>query len=160
WEGARGLAEDVRYYGKWMRDEAEKRIGHLDPKVKITAEMAENRPDLKEYVGQELTVIAWLWAGTVPSPNPVSGAAHVPLVKSFALSTKACKKAWIEPIIDRSDMSYRFTIQRGQGEIPQGTIHQYRGDRCLLTNVPISREHIRREGCAGRMKARLMAIVA
>jgi putative DNA methylase len=24
WKGAEGLAEDVRYYGKWMRDEAEK----------------------------------------------------------------------------------------------------------------------------------------
>src|SRR5450759_4032850 len=29
WHGAQGLAEDIRYYGKWMRDEAEKRIGHL-----------------------------------------------------------------------------------------------------------------------------------
>ena len=36
WKGAQGLAEDVRYYGKWMRDEAEKRIGHLYPKVEVT----------------------------------------------------------------------------------------------------------------------------
>src|SRR5688572_4130995 len=61
WHGAQGLAEDVRYYGKWMRDEAAKRIGHLYPKVKITAEMAQERPDLKPLVGRELTVIAWLW---------------------------------------------------------------------------------------------------
>jgi len=55
----------VRYYGQWMRDEAAKRIGHLYPKIEITAEMAKERPDLKKYVGQKLTVIAWLWARTV-----------------------------------------------------------------------------------------------
>ncbi|MBX6330271.1 MAG: DUF1156 domain-containing protein, partial [Gemmatimonadaceae bacterium] len=70
WKGAQGLAEDVRYYGKWMRDEAEKRIGHLYPKIEVTAEMAKGRPDLKPYVGKQLTVIAWLWARTVKSPNP------------------------------------------------------------------------------------------
>jgi putative DNA methylase len=70
WSGARGLAEDVRHYGQWMRDEAEKRIGHLYPRVKVTAEMAASRPDLASLVGQELTVIAWLWARTVKSPNP------------------------------------------------------------------------------------------
>jgi hypothetical protein len=42
WRGAQGLAEDVRYYGQWMRNEAEKRIGHLYPKVEITAEMAKS----------------------------------------------------------------------------------------------------------------------
>ena len=70
WTGAQGLAEDVRYYGKWMRDEAEKRIGHLYPKIEVTAEMAKERPDLKHYVDRKLTVIAWLWARTVKSPNP------------------------------------------------------------------------------------------
>ena len=81
WTGARGLAEDVRYYGKWMRDEAEKRIGHLYPKVKLP----------KEYGGGEATVIAWIWARTVPSPNPACGGAHVPLVRSFWLSKKKGK---------------------------------------------------------------------
>jgi putative DNA methylase len=28
-KGAQGIAEDVRYYGTWMRDEAHKRIGNL-----------------------------------------------------------------------------------------------------------------------------------
>src|SRR6516225_3245158 len=70
WRGAQGLAEDVRYYGQWMRDEAEKRIGHLYPKVEITKEMAKDRPDLKEYIGQKLTILAWIWARTVKSPNP------------------------------------------------------------------------------------------
>lgn len=70
--GAQGLAEDVRYYWQWMRDEAEKRIGHLYPKAEITAEMARERSDLKPLIGQKLTVIAWLWARTVKSPNPAS----------------------------------------------------------------------------------------
>ena len=83
WRGAQGLAEDVRYYGKWMRDEAEKRIGHLYPKVEITPEMAEERPDLKKYVGKELTVIAWLWARTVKSPNPAFAQVEVPLASTF-----------------------------------------------------------------------------
>jgi putative DNA methylase len=72
YRGAQGLAEDVRYYGQWMRDEAEKRIGHLYPKVEVTAEMAADRPDLKPYVGRKLTVIAWLWARTVKAPTPPS----------------------------------------------------------------------------------------
>jgi putative DNA methylase len=76
WQGAAGLADDVRYYGKWMRDEAQKRIGHLYPKVKVTKEMAKERPDLEQYVGDELTVMAWLWARTVASPNPVCKGAY------------------------------------------------------------------------------------
>ena len=88
-QGAQGLAEDVRYYGKWMRDEAEKRIGHLYPKAKL--------PD-----GSEATVIAWLWARTVRSPDPAAKGAMVPLVSSFMLSTKEGKKAWVEPVIDPS----------------------------------------------------------
>ena len=70
WPGATGLAEDVRYYGAWMREEAQKRIGHLYPLAEVTAEMAKERPDLEPLVGQKLTVIAWLWARTVKSPNP------------------------------------------------------------------------------------------
>ena len=84
--GATGLAEDVRYYGQWMRDEAEKRIGNLYPKIAVTAEMANGRPDLKPYVGQKLTVIAWLWARTVKSPNPASSQVDVPLASTFMLS--------------------------------------------------------------------------
>ncbi len=88
WKGAQGLAEDVRYYGKRMRDEAEKRIGHLYPKIEVTAEMAKERPDLKPYVGKSLTVIAWLWARTVKSPNPAFSQVDVPRASTFMLSTK------------------------------------------------------------------------
>jgi putative DNA methylase len=159
WHGAEGLAEDVRYYGRWMRDEAEKRIGHLYPKVKVTKAMARERPDLEDYVGQELTVIAWLWARTVPSPNPATQGAHVPLVRSFWLSTKAHKKAWVEPVVDISKLTYRFEVRTGKGEARAGTVGT-KGNVCLLTGSRITREQIRSEASAGRMGARLMAIVA
>ena len=89
WRGAQGLAEDVRYYGQWMRDQAEKRIGHLYPKIEVTTDMAKERPDLKRYKGRRLTVIAWLWARTVKSPNPAFADVDVPLaVHLHALDQK------------------------------------------------------------------------
>ena len=88
WRGAQGLAEDVRYYGKWMRDEAERRIGHLYPKVQITAEMVAERPDLEPYLGQSLTVIAWIWARTVQSPNPAFAQVAVPLASPSATRSR------------------------------------------------------------------------
>src|SRR5713101_6561225 len=112
WSGAQGLAEDVRYYGQWMRDEAEKRIGHLYPKAEITAEMANERPDLKPYIGKKLTVIAWLWARTVKSPNPAFAQVDVPLASTFMVATKAGKEAYVEPLFENG--SYRFTVRVGK----------------------------------------------
>lgn len=158
WEGARGLAEDVRYYGKWMRDEAEKRIGHLYPKVKITEEMAKNRPDLKEYVGQELTVIAWLWARTVTSPNPAYKDVEIPLVRSFHLSTKKGQEAWVEPVIrlDRSD--YDFVVRVSGKPKLEGTVSR-QGGVCIMSDAPMDFKYIRAEGKRKRMGERLMAVV-
>ena len=110
-KGAQGLAEDVRYYGRWMRDEAGKRIGHLYPKVEVTAAMAAERPDLERYVGRKLTVIAWLWARTVKSPNPAFAHVDVPLASTFMLSTKKGKEAWVEPVVEGD--GYRFTVKAG-----------------------------------------------
>ena len=112
WRGAEGLADDVRYYGKSMRDEAEQRIGHLYPKAPVTAEMAADRPDLEPYVGRELTVIAWLWARTVKSPNPAFADIDVPLASTFILSKKKGKEAWVEPVIEEG--GYRFEVRSGR----------------------------------------------
>ena len=112
WKSAASLAEDVRYYGKWMRDEAEKRIGYLYPKIEVTAEMAQERPDLKPYVGRKLTVIAWLWARTVKSPNPAFANVDVPLASTFVLSTKSRKEAYVEPVMEGG--GYRFAVKGGQ----------------------------------------------
>ena len=162
WKGARGLAEDVRYYGQWMRDEAERRIGHLYPRVKITAEMTKDRPDLKPYVGQELRVIAWLWARTVASPNPAIGGQHVPLLRSFFLSRKQGRELYVEPVIDRSKDSYRFDVRLGKGndgfDPSVGTVVRT-GGTCILSGEPMSFEYIRAEGKAGRMSQRLLAVI-
>ena len=116
--GAQGLAEDVRYYGQWMRDEAQKRIGHLYPKIEVTAEMAKERKDLKSYVGQKLTVIAWLWARTVKSPNPAFAQVDVPLVSTFMLSAKEGKEAYVEPVIETG--GYRFIVKVGMPKDADG----------------------------------------
>ena len=163
WKGAQGLAEDVRYYGQWMRDEAEKRIGHLYPKIEITAAMAKERPDLQPLVGQKLTVIAWLWARTVKSPNPAFRNVDVPLASTFMLSTKPGKEAWVEPVIE--DGGYRFTVKVGKpknAEAAKNGTKLARGAnfKCLMSGAPIASEHIYGEANAGHMGARLMAVAA
>ena len=163
WRGAQGLAEDVRYYGKWMRDQAEKRIGHLYPKVAVTREMARERPDLKRYVGRQLTVIAWIWVRTVNSPNPAFANVDVPLASTFMLSTKKGKEAYVEPEIE--DRAYRFAVKVGAPPDAEAakagtTAGKRQAFRCLLSGVPLPYDHIRGEGQAGRMSVRLMAIVA
>ena len=164
WHGAQGLAEDVRYYGEWMRNEAEKRIGHLYPKVKITQDMIDaGRGDLEPYLGQELTVIAWLWARTVKSPNPVFADVDVPLASTFMLSTKKGKETYIEPVIENG--GYRFTVKvgkQGDAEAAKAGTKLSRGAnfRCLMSSMPIIPGYIRSEAQAGRMGVRLMAIVA
>jgi len=158
WRGASGLAEDIRRYGQWMRDEAKSRIGHLYPKVRVTDEMASDRDDLRPYIGKDLTLIAWLWARTVASPDPMLRGAHVPLVRSFVLSSRKGRRAWIEPVHEGAGR-YRFTVRVGSGTPPSGTVAR-RGGRCLLTGAPMPFTHIRAEGKAGRMGARLMAVVA
>lgn len=161
WKGAQGLAEDVRRYGHWMREEAQKRIGHLYPQVEISADMALERPDLQEYVGKKLTVIAWLWARTVKSPNPAFAHVDVPLVSTFILSSKAGKEAWVEPVVDGD--SYRFEVRMGKP--PEAaklgtTAGKRKAFFCLLSHTALTYDHIRKEGQAGRMGQRLMAIVA
>lgn len=152
WFGAQGLAEDVRYYGQWMRDAAFKQIGHLYPKVNLP----------QEYGGSEATVIAWLWARTVKCPNPGCGA-KMPLVRSFALSTKKDKQAWVEPIIDRKQQPpvVSFEVKTGKGKPPEPPkIGRGAKFRCLACSQPADDKHIKAEGIAGRMGAQLMAIVA
>jgi putative DNA methylase len=162
WPGATGLAEDVRYYGAWMREEAQKRIGHLYPPVEITAEMAKERPDLKPLVGQKLKVIAWLWARTVKSPNPAFSHVDVPLVTTFVLANKENKKSYLRPVVEGD--RYRFTVKLGAPppEAKEGTKAKGRGStfRCLLSDTPIGGDYIKAAGQAKRIGTRLMAIVA
>ena len=167
WKGAQGLAEDVRYYGQWMRDRAFEKIGHLYPKVKVEVREdgtyrvldSDSEMDVDPSNVQELTVIAWIWARTVASPNPAIGGVHVPLVKSFLLSSKKGKEAWIEPVIAEDSRSYTFQVRTDIGEILEGTVNR-KGGKCLLSDAPMPFEWIRSEAKADRMQSRLMAVVA
>ena len=165
WRGAQGLAEDIRFYGRQLRDRARERIGHLYPKATVTAAMAEARADLKPWVGQELTVIAWLWARTVASPDPMMRGAHVPLARSFVLSSREGKRAIVVPAVE--DGGYRFTVKT-EGIGPEALARAKAGTKaahganfvCLLSGSPLNGDYIKAEGMAGRMGARLMAVVA
>jgi putative DNA methylase len=176
WPGAQGLAEDVRRYGAWMRAEALKRIGHLYPTMEVTQELiaanagGAGSADLKDLknkglaglqVGQKLTVIAWLWARTVKSPNPAFSHVDVPLASSFVLSSKEGKESHVLPVVDGD--SYHFEVHTGTP--PESAQHgtsagKRAGFFCLLSGSPIDYKYIRAEGSAGRMGAKLMAIVA
>ncbi|MBR0670699.1 DUF1156 domain-containing protein [Neoroseomonas soli] len=152
--GAQGLAEDVRYYGAWMREEAARRIGHLYPEATL--------PD-----GGKATVIAWLWARTVRSPDPAAKGAMVPLVSSFMLSTKEGKKTWVEPLLDpTSPDGWRFEVRTGklskadEDRLKSGTKTGRGGFTCVLTGAAIPFDYVRNEAVGQGLGQRLMAVVA
>jgi putative DNA methylase len=159
WSGAKGLAEDVRRYGYWMREEAFKRIGHLYPQVDLTT----GKPILYGAGNQAnaATVIAWIWARTVKSPNPAFSHVDVPLASTFILSSKAGKESYVEPIIEGD--SYYFEVRNGKppASAKNGTkLARGANFRCLLSDTPIQPDYIKAEGVAGRIGQKLMAIVA
>ena len=146
WERAQGLAADVDSYGQWMRDEAERRIGHLYPDA--------TSPD-----GEKLTPIAWIWARTVESPDP-SWSGHVPLVASWTLAKRPGKpKVWIEPIVDRDTQTIRYEIREGGEPTHERTVNRGNGT-CIATGSAIPGDYIKSESRAGRMGQQLMAVVA
>jgi putative DNA methylase len=161
WHGAEGLAEDVRYYGDWMRNEAERRVGYLYPKIEITEELSNERQDLRPYIGKKLTVIAWLWARTVKSPNPAFSTVDVPLVASFLLGTKPGKEVHVE--VDVRTDEYSFIVKLGpctRQDGKSGTkLARGANFRCVMSGTPIEADYIKEEGRAGRLGTRLMAVV-
>jgi putative DNA methylase len=145
WRGAQGLAEDMRYYGRWILGEAKQRIGHLYPNASLP--------------GAKATVIAWLWARTVTCPNPACRST-LPLVHSFWLGKKKGKEAWVHPIPDLTSKRVRFEIGHGKEGPPlDGTVTRT-GATCLVCSSPVTRQHLWDEGRAHRIGAQLMAVVA
>lgn len=147
WKGARGLASDVRYYGKWLYSEAHKRIGHLYPKVRVPEQLSN----------REGTVISWLYCRTVRCPNPVCGS-RMPLISKYWLANKGNKKVWAEPIVDITNRRVSFVIRSGAEGPPPGTVNR-QGGKCLFCNAPVPLSYIRAEGQAGRLGDQLLAVV-
>lgn len=146
WLRAEGLAADVQHYGQWLRDEAEKRIGHLYPKVTAPG-------------GTEHTVIAWKWARTVISPNPANPI-ETPLVNSWWLSKKKGKEAWVKATVVDGQVQYEVQHNAdGPKGDADGTINR-RGAVSIADGTPIDLSYIRAESRAGRMGAHLIAVVA
>jgi putative DNA methylase len=156
YRNAEGLAEDVKYYGEWMREKAWERIGHLYPQVQLS----------EEYGGDKANVIAWIWARTVPSPDPAFSDVNVPIASSFLLSSKAGQETWIEPVVDRHTKTITYLIRHGgtKSELEaasQGT-KAGRGAnfRCLISDTAITSDYVKQKGRAGEMGQTLLAIVA
>lgn len=154
WEGTRGLAEDVRYYGRKIREEAQKKIGRLYPKVRLP----------NEYGGGDANVIAWFWVRTVASQDPAARGAHVPLLNTFWLSTKDGNLAWLEPVVDRAAGTYRFEVKTGtpadKNAIRAGTKMGRRAFRCLLSGEPLEYAYIRAQAKEQKLGCVLTCIVA
>lgn len=146
WLRAEGLAADVQHYGQWLRDEAEKRIGYLYPKVTAPG-------------GTEHTVIAWIWARTVISPNPANPI-ETPLVRSWWLSKRKGKEAWVKATVVDGQVQYEVQHNAdGPKGDADGTINR-RGAVSIADGTPIDFKYIRAESRAGRMGAHLIAVVA
>ena len=146
WRGAAGLADDIRYYGKWMRERAYERIGHLYPKAKL--------PD-----GTEATVIAWLWARTVPCQNPACGIA-MPLMVTFQLSKKPNNRHWMRPVVDREAGRVEFVVQDNPEGVPEsGTVNR-NGATCVSCNTTAPLAYVREQARAGKMGEQMTAVVA
>ena len=145
WHRAQGLADDIRFYGEWIRRRAQEEIGHLYPKVQL--------PD--KIGSSEATVIAWLWARTVKSPDPAWDG-HVPLIKSGILRRKKGKSIiWIEPIVDRVNKRITYKIRANGIPKQRGTLK-----RCIATDVPIEFKYLRAQGQNNQMEKTLIGIVA
>ena len=149
WSDAKGLAEDVRYYGEWMKQQAFKKIGHLYPKVKVPADQG----------GGEATVIAWIWARTVKCPNPACGC-EMPLASSFVLSKKKGKEAWVKPIPTGDHVD--FEVQ--QGKCPK-EYESFKVGRSAIFKCPCCGEittdaYVKKNGQLHKIGAQLMAVVA
>ena len=146
WKGATGLADDIRWYGRWMRERAFERIGHLYPKARLAD-------------GTEATVIAWLWARTVPCPNPACGVA-MPLMKTFQLSKKKGNEHWTRPVHDREANAITFTVQDHAGGVREGGTVGRDGAVCLACDSAAPLVYIREQGRDGHIGEQMTGIVA
>lgn len=155
YRNAEGLAEDIKYYGEWMREQAFTRIGHLYPQVDLP----------KELGGRKATVVAWIWARTVPSPDPAFADTRVPLASSFLLSLGAGKEAWIDPIVDKSAKSIIYKVRSGGTKsqlerAKKGTKSGRAVFSCIFSDTPITGEYIDKQASQGKMGKTLLAVIA
>ena len=145
WKGTAGLADDIRYYGAWMREEAHKRIGHLYPKAQL--------PD-----GTAATVVAWLWARTIPCINPACGL-QMPLMRTFQLSKKKGNEHWVKPVVDRESNTISWVVQAHNAGVPKPTVSRT-GAYCCGCGTAVQLPYVREQARTGKIGEVMTAIVA
>ncbi|HRJ33730.1 MAG TPA: DUF1156 domain-containing protein [Fimbriimonadaceae bacterium] len=164
WTGTQGIADDVRFYGRWVCEEARKRLASLYPQVTIGRELVSKRPDLAPYLNQSVTVIAWLWVRTVKSPNPAFREVEVPLASTFMLSTKTNSEVYVEPVIQGKSYSFEVRVGRptNPDQVKNGTKLGGSGTSfgCLMSGAPMPFDYIRNVAKDAGLGTRLMALVA
>ena len=144
WKGTAGLADDIRYYGAWMREEAYKRIGHLYPKAQL--------PD-----GTSATVVAWLWARTIPCINPACGL-QMPLMRTFQLSKKKGNEHWVKPVVDRESNTISWVVQTHNEGVPKPTVNRT-GAYCCGCGTAVNLPYVREQGRTGKIRKTMTAVV-
>ena len=145
WKGTAGLANDIRYYGAWMHEEAHKRIDHLYPLVQL--------PD-----GSTATVVAWLWARTVLCANPACNI-NMPLMKTFQLTTNKGNQHWTRPVVDRELNTVSFIVQNHNHGVPEHGTVKGNNVTCVACGDTVKLEKIREQARAGKIEETLTAIV-
>jgi len=148
WEGVAGLQQDIRYYAQWIQERAEERIGNTYPDISLSSQLG----------GGTAHPLAWLWSRVVKCPNPACGC-EMPLVKTFLLSGKSGKRTWLQPEVDPATRTITFSIRSGAGAPPEASVNR-RGAKCLACGTLVPLDYIRKEGRSGRIRIRLMALVA
>lgn len=92
------LADEVRKWGQWIKDEAEKELGKFYPKDDDGA-----------------TPIAYLWARTIRCEGPKCGA-EVPLMRSLWLAKKSNRSIALQFIPDKKHKRVDFEIIEKRGK--------------------------------------------
>ena len=143
-----GLADDVRYYGAWVRQQVHERIKHLYPPVRTLD-------------GREITPSAWLWVRAVPCPNPACGM-PMPLLRSFQIYARNHGQRWVMPVVDLKERSLSFTVQETSRGVPDVRGIDARNERayCITCQAAVSLDYVREQGRSGRMRSIMLAVVA
>ena len=148
-----GLAEDIIYFARKLRERTWKSIGHLYPKIQLESQNGK----------RDATVLAWIWVRTVESPDPAMKGSRIPLVASYWLCKKPKKKVWVEPYIDNKQV--RFRVKSG---VPSDEKAIDRGNKvsrganfvCQLSGSAVTADYVKGQGKTGKMGWQLLAVVA
>ena len=139
---ANPLMTDVKYWGAWVLVTARKELGRFYPDV------SGRKP------------LAYIWAETVPSPDPTIKA-EVPLLSSLWLSKTTKATVALRLVLSPQSGKCDFEVVRGQdidfnpdvGTISRGQL------QCPFSSVVMKGEDLRLASKAGHMKQQLIAVV-